>query len=229
MPRAARKCPGGMIYHVLNRSVARIKLFRGEKDYLSLMATLSQAQQRFPVDLLSYCVMPNHWHLVLRPREDGQLSEFMHWFTMTHVQRWRTSHQTVGFGPLYQGRFKAFAIERDRHLLTVLRYVERNALRAKLVRRAEDWRWSSLHVPALAEEGVTLPSLSAWPIPRPSDWLDRVNTPQTPAEEKAIQESINRSRPFGSPTWQLQAARELKLTSCFRQPGRPWSKESSRK
>jgi putative transposase len=134
----------------------------------------------------------------------------------------------VGFGPLYQGRFKSFAIEQDRHLLTVFRYVERNALRAKLVQRAEDWRWSSLHIPQASHEGVKLPTLSVWPIARPSDWLDRVNAPQTPAEEKAVQESILRCRPFGSPDWQIEAARELNLHSCFRPRGRPCAKRNAR-
>lgn len=217
-----------MIYHVLNRSVARVQLFRGEKDYLSLLSALAEAQERIPVDLLSYCVMPNHWHLVLRPHEDGHLSQFMQWFTLTHVQRWRTSHQTVGFGPLYQGRFKAFPIEQDRHLLTVFRYVERNALRAKLARRAQDWPWSSLHIPQASHDGLKLPTLAVWPIPRPADWLHRVNTPQTPAEEKAVLESISRSRPFGSPDWQIRAARKLNLNSCFRPVGRPWPKQKAR-
>src|SRR5215211_1170850 len=130
MPRVARRCPGGVIYHVLNRAVARIKIFRTEKDYLAFERTLEEANSRLPVDVLAYCVMPNHWHLVLRPGRDGELSEFMAWLTMTHAQRWRTSHQTVGYGPLYQGRFKSFPVEADGHLLTVLRYVERNPLRA---------------------------------------------------------------------------------------------------
>jgi putative transposase len=81
--------------------------------------------------------MPNHWHLVLWPRKKGELSEFMRWLTVTHTQRWHASHRTSGTGPLYQGRFKSFPIEDDDHLLAVVRYVERNALRAKLVARAE--------------------------------------------------------------------------------------------
>src|SRR5689334_21412335 len=132
MGRVKRECPGGLIFHVLNRSVARIPLFKRERDYMAWEKTVVHALNRYPMDLLSYCVMPNHWHLVLRPRGDRDLSKFMQWFTLTHAQRWRTAHQTVGFGPLYQGRYKSFPIECDEHLLTVLRYVERNALRAGL-------------------------------------------------------------------------------------------------
>src|ERR1051325_2400699 len=145
MPRGRRNACGGVIYHVLNRAVARIKIFRSQGDYLAFERTLEEAHRRLAVPILAYCVMPTHWHLVLYPKRDGDLSEFMYWLTLTHVQRWRTSHDTIGDGPLYQGRFKSFAIQDDSHLLTVLRYVERNPLRARLVRRAEEWKWSSLH------------------------------------------------------------------------------------
>src|SRR5689334_11397366 len=122
MPRTRRCCPGGIVYHVLNRAVAKIRLFRNDKDYLAFERTLVQANERFPLEIFAYCVMPNHWHFVVRPKRDGDLTAFMQWLTLTHAQRWRTSHGTVGYGPLYQGRFKAFAIQQDEHLETVLRY-----------------------------------------------------------------------------------------------------------
>jgi putative transposase len=213
-----------MIYHVLNRSVARIRLFRSEKDYAAYISTLTEAINRTPIELLAFCVMPNHWHLVLRPARDGDLSAFMQWLTLTHTQRWRTAHDTVGYGPLYQGRFKAFVIQEDLHLLTVLRYVERNPLRAALVTRAEQWRWSSLYQ-RLAGQGADGPALAPWPLPISEDWTDRVNAPQSSTEEADFRTSIDRSRPFGSPTWQRRAAKELNLTSCFRQRGRPARQE----
>ena len=222
MPRTRRHCPGGLIYHVLNRAVGRITLFRRDKDYEVFERTLAEARERVPVDLLSYCVMPNHWHLVTRPAGDGDLSAFMQWLTLTHAQRWRTSHHTVGYGPLYQGRFKSFVIQEDLHLLTVLRYVERNPLRANLVDTAETWRWSSLYRRlAGGSVGQALLPLSDWPIDRPSDWLERVNRPQTATEEEALCQSIRRSRPYGTEPWQRATAAALGLTSCFRPPGRP--------
>ena len=90
--------------------------------------------------LLAYCVMPNHWHLVLWPREDGDLSTFVGWLTLTHTQRWHAHRHSVGSGHVYQGRFKSFLVESDEHLWTVCRYVERNAFRAGLCERAEQWR-----------------------------------------------------------------------------------------
>src|SRR5260370_42608598 len=88
--------------------------------------------------------MPNHWDLVLWPRDDGDLSEFMRWLTVTHTQRWHAYRHTAGTGPLYQGRFKSFPIEDADPFLTVSRFVARNALRANRALKAAHWRWSRL-------------------------------------------------------------------------------------
>ncbi len=119
--------------------------------------------------LLAYCLMPNHFHLLLWPREDGDLSQFMRWLTVTHTQRWHAHHRTAGTGHLYQGRFKSFPVESDDNFLTVCRYVERNAVRANLVERAEDWRWGSLSA-RRAKADEERPQLAPWPIARPRDW-----------------------------------------------------------
>src|SRR5690349_16171191 len=118
---------------------------------------------------LAYCVMPNHWHLVLWPRRDEDLSRFMAWVTLTHTQRWHAYRQSAGNGHVYQGRFKSFPVQADEHFLTVCRYVERNALRAKLVDRAEGWRWSSV---GRREQGRALATvwLTDWPVARPRRW-----------------------------------------------------------
>ena len=94
--------------------------------------------------LLAYCVMPNHWHLVVWPHQDGALSRFMNWLTLTHTQRWHQHRHSVGEGHVYQGQFKSFPVETNEYFLVVCRYVERNAVRAGLVERAEQWRWSSV-------------------------------------------------------------------------------------
>lgn len=229
MPRRARQLAGGIVYHVLNRGCGKMKLFSKAKDFDAFVELLGEAQKRFPgVRILSYCIMPNHWHLVLLPTDDGELSRFMFWLTMTHVQRWRHARQLVGLGPLYQGRFRAFAIEADEHLLTVLRYVERNALRAGLVDRAEDWKWSSLHVrrnlPQVAGE-----LLSAWPIDEPADWVRFVNEPQTAKEEEAVRASVRQGRPFGSVQWRTRVAKLMGIDLEPRPRGRPKSDRSSTK
>jgi putative transposase len=172
--------------------------------------------------VISYCLMPNHWHLVLWPSRDGQLSRYMQWLTTTHMRRWHAHRGTRGTGPVYQGRFKSFPIQQDRHFLAVCRYVVRNPLRAKLVRRAENWPWSSLA--RRRQKGIECAWLVApedWPVPPPRNWTAIVNRPQTPAELKAMQTSVACGAPYGDSTWQRRTAARLGLESSLRAPWRP--------
>jgi putative transposase len=161
-------------------------------------------------------VMPNHWHFLLSPTVDGELSRFMHWLTTTHARRWQTKRGLDGQGAVYQGRFKAIPVSTDNHFLRVCRYVERNALRASLVERAEDWNWSSLSRRTVA--GSQIP-LSTWPVARPSDWVCFVNTVQTHAELDDIRVAIRRCEPFGDEAW--KEAVKLRLGLLVRKRGRP--------
>src|SRR5437867_2463093 len=138
MPRIARVAPGGCIYHVLNRANGRLRLFRKPEDFLAFFDVLKLAMVRHPIRLLAFCIMGNHWHFVVWPREDDELSRFFGYLGLTHATRWQVAHNAVGSGHVYQGRFKNFMIQQDEHLAWVLRYVERNALRAGLVKRAQD-------------------------------------------------------------------------------------------
>ncbi len=148
------------------------------------------------------------------------LSRFLGWLTLTHTQRWHAHYHTVGTGHLYQGRFKSFPVAADEHFWTVCRYVERNALRAGLVERAEDWRWCSLwRRERGGAEAQTL--LSAWPCAAPWPWREWVNEPQTPAEVDAVRRCVRRGQPFGSPDWVVQTAERLGLHRTLRPQGRP--------
>ena len=179
MPRAARFAPGGIVYHVLNRAVGRSGIFDDEGDYLAFDKVLAEAVQKHRMRLLAHCLMPNHFHLVLWPALDGDLSIFTRWLSTTHVRRWHQHRHTWGRGHVYQGRFKSFPVQTDEHLLGVCRYVERNALRARLVERAEDWPSCSLGQRGRQQEE---PKLSDWPVERPTDWLWWVNEPKTDKE-----------------------------------------------
>jgi len=220
MGRAKRANDGGTVFHALNRANARATVFHKPDDYAAFETVLREARERIDVRVLSYCLMPNHWHLVLWPREDGDLSRFLGWITLTHTQRWHAHYRTPGSGHLYQGRFKSFPVQEDEHFLTVCRYVERNALRANLCSRAEDWPWSSLyHHHRKDEYAQTV--LSAWPVPRPRHWLSHVQQPQTDAELAALRRSVTRGSPFGSAVWVEQTADQLDLTTTLRPRGRP--------
>jgi putative transposase len=169
--------------------------------------------------------MPNHWHLVVWPKKDGELSRFVGWLTLTHTQRWHAYRGSTGSGHVYQGRFKSFPIQQDEHYYSVARYVERNAMRAKLVRRAEQWRWGSLYrwMRGTAEDRALL---AAWPLARRPGWVDHVNQPQTELELAAIQRSVNRGCPFGDSSWIERAVRRLGLESTMRPHGRPKKTEN---
>lgn len=220
MGRPPRVAAGGYIYHVLNRANARMTIFAKDGDYPAFEKALVQAVERTGTKLLAYCVLPNHWHLVLWPERDGELSRFVGWLTLTHTQRWHSERESAGTGHIYQGRFKSFPIEQDDHLHTVIRYVERNALRAKLVRRAEQWRWGSLYrwLRGSAEDRKLL---SPWPIPRIPNWVEHVNQPMTDAEADALGASMARGIPFGTESWRESTVGALGLEMTLRPRGRP--------
>ena len=221
MPRHARHAPGGLIYHVLNRGAGRQELFDDAGDYAAFLRALAEVLRHEPIRVLGFCLMGNHWHLVLWPEHDGQLARFMQRLTITHVRRWVEHRGRVGWGSVYQGRYKSFAVQEDAHLLTVLRYVERNPLRAGLVRRAERWRWSSLgQRHAGADPQVPLIPIEPWPVPRRRDWVEWVNRAQTHGEELALQRCLLHDRPFGSEAWTKKTEKRLGL-GPLRARGRP--------
>ena len=220
MPRIPRQAPKGWVFHALNRAVARLPLFQNDADYEAFERILVEAHERFPLEIFTYCVMPNHWHFMMRPLEDGQLTDFLRWLAQTHAMRWHAHYKTLGTGHLYQGRFKSFPIEDDDHFYTVARYVERNPVRAGLVTQAQDWRWSGLW--RYESGGPKARALLArWPVPRPRDWLTRVNTPVSDAELAAVRHAVQRGCPFGNPQWQAATAQRLGLQTTLRPRGRP--------
>jgi putative transposase len=197
-----------------------MRLFQRDEDYEAFERAIEKRLETRPMRICSYCLMPNHWHFVLWPEKDGQLGEFMQKLTVTHVRNWQEDRRRVGYGHVYQGRYKSFPIEEDEHFFQVMRYVERNALRANLTTRAESWRWCSLWRRVKANrEGRRW--LAEWPLPKPDRWTTLVNRPQSEAEMEAIRRSIARGQPFGSPSWTQSTAKALGLESTLRPRGRP--------
>lgn len=220
MPRSSRCAPGGYVYHVLNRAVARMTLFEKEGDYEAFERVLREAHAQCPIRLLGFCVMPNHWHFVVWPEDDEQVTSFFRWLAHTHSMRWHAHYHTSGSGHLYQGRFKSFPVETDDYLYGVLRYVERNALRASLVESSSRWRWGSMWH-RMSDVSPLRGLLADWPVPFPDDWARWVDAPQTEAELKAIRRSVVRGAPYGSERWMTQTATRLGLETTLRPKGRP--------
>jgi REP element-mobilizing transposase RayT len=306
MPRTARASAGGYGFHVLNRGNARAEVFHHSGDTEAFLDTLTEASVRRPMRLLGYCLMPNHFHFVLWPQSDGDLSRGMHRLMTAHVRRDLKCYHSSGH--VWPERFKAFPIQEDEQLLIgdsspiptrfdgppqgvgkpialsqeptrrgfyaatgsawvsrprrlgdrrspaprvgrgpaatcgrqdggvgdprrtgssgaggdrrevsliVLRYVERNPLRAGLVDRAEAWPWSSLGrrgLAALVYDG---------PVPRGAEWVAGVNAPRFEAECAPIRNCIARGAPLGTASWTEATAARPGLEASLRPPSRP--------
>ncbi len=220
MGRAPRTDLVDYCYHVINRANARLPLFFDETDYKVFEEILGEACEKYDMRLLAYCIMPNHFHLVVQPKQSGDLQRFMQWLTLTHTQRWHQKQKSVGTGHLYQGRYKSFIIEQDNHLLSVIRYVERNPLRAKLVKKAENWEYSSLSR-RLSSDPTRKKLLSSWPIALPKNYLEFVNTPITIQELEDIRRSNKRGTPYGSDQWVVNQIQSHGLQTTARVAHRP--------
>jgi putative transposase len=220
MPRTARAAVGDQCYHVLNRSNAGAPVFRDDAGYRDFVALLERACARQPMRVLGYCVMPDHFHLVLHPHGDGDLGRWMRWLFTAQVRRHHARHGTAGH--VWQGRFKAFPVQHDEHLALVLCHVEGNPRRAGLVARAEAWPWSSLAhraagpPPAWLDDGPAAP----WLAP-PAAWVARVNEGLPLAACAAIRRCTTRGAPYGSDAWIAETAVRLGLASTLRPRGRP--------
>jgi putative transposase len=194
-------------------------LFEKDADYLAFVRVIDETLRTRPMRICAYCLMPNHWHLILWPKNDGDLPAFMQQLTNTHVKRWKEHRREIGHGHLYQGRYKCFPVQADDHFYDAVRYVERNALRANLVRLAEQWPWSSLTLSSRPIRGFSI--LADWPVPRPANWIEIVNRPQSEAELEALRKCANRGCPLGDPNWTTATARSLGIESTLRSRGRP--------
>ena len=178
-----------MIYHALNRGNERRRIFRKDEDFEAFIRILHEGLEKYPLELFSFTLMPNHWHLVLRPAKDGQMGRFLRWVSATHTLRHHGHYQRHGYGHLYQSRFKSFPIQDDSHFYVVCRYVERNPLRADMVESAQDWRFGSLfrwNQPIEPKPKL----LSKWPIARLPNWNDRVNKPLAGKELEAVRSCV---------------------------------------
>jgi len=224
MPRPLRPIDDGLIYHVINRGNARQPVFFHDNDYLAFLKAIADLKQRKPFELYGYCLMNNHIHLLLRPLE-VPISRIMQSLLVSHTQRYHRFHDTSGH--VWQGRFKSPVIQDDEHLLCVLRYIEANPLRAKLVSAAGDYRWSSFAAHGEGQQDPLLDStpayeaLAAYPAVRCRRWSAYVHQTAPEAELAAIRRSGETGLPYGESSWVKQLARRLNLDLTIRPRGRP--------
>lgn len=220
MPRAPRIDVGNHIYHVINRANGRQTIFHKPADYQHFESLLGEASERCGMRILSYALMPNHWHLLLYPKNDGDLTSFMQWLTLTHTQQYHVRKRTIGYGHIYQGRYKSFLVEKDSYLLTALKYVERNPVRAKLSKTVEAWKWGSGHRRLEGNEKEQK-LISTPPIELPRNYRAWVNTPESNKELEAIRTSVNKGKPLGTMKWTERTVERFGLELTTRGRGRP--------
>ena len=215
MPRIPRGETVGGIYHIINRGNMRMQVFNDMDDYEYFLELLEKASKRENVEIHSYCLMPNHFHLLLIPKEANSLSRLMQWVMTSHVRYYHKKNKTSGH--IWQGRYKSFIVEKESYYITLIRYIEANALRAKLVRNAEDWDYGSL----MEREHKHRTLLSKPYMELYEEWIEYVNTPMREAELNTIRNSVNRQAPLGDEKWQVETATKYGMLSTLNQRGRP--------
>ena len=224
MPRPLRPIDDGLVYHVINRGNNRQPVFRDDGDYVAFLDALGDLKKRKPFDLYGYCLLGNHIHLLLRPG-DSPISRIVQSLLVSHTQRYHRFHRSSGH--VWQGRFKSPVIQDDEHLMTVLRYIEANPLRAGLVKRAGEYRWSSFTchgaggVDPLLDPTPAYEALGARPATRQRRWSAYVHQTPDADELAAIRRSGETGLPYGASSWIERLARRLKFDLTIRPRGRP--------
>lgn len=217
MPRVLRGLADNHIYHVINRGNGQQRIFKFDEDFAEFIELIGKAFERYQVQVLAYCILPDHFHLLLRPRLAKDLSRWMQWLMTSHVRAFHRKHGSCGH--VWQGRYKSFLVKDDEHLLTVFRFVEGNPVRLGFVSSALDWRWSS-HGERVAAKGSRR-IISDCPIALPDDWTNYVNQSLTEKELQRLSQSVRRQTPFGDREWQMEVCEKYGLESTIRKRGRP--------
>ena len=216
MPRIARGLSKNCIYHILNRGNGKQNIFHKEQDYKAFIDLVKEAKTRYSVKIFAYCLMPNHFHLILMPHLPEELSKFMQWLMTSHVRRYHKHYGTSGH--IWQGRFKSFIIQKENYLLTAIKYVEGNPVRAGMVSSSKNWNWSS-HRETIYERSKQI--ITKAPVELFKEWTKYVDEIWDDVELKKIHQSVNRQSPYGEPKWQVKIAEELGLKSTLVPRGRP--------
>lgn len=207
MPRRRVAGTGGVVFHVMNRSAKQLPLFESPPDFQLFLGILGEVQQKRPMRLLHYCVMGNHFHLLVWPERDGDLTRYMRWITGVHGRRWRRSRGSTGKGAVYQGRYRWVGVQDAFHYDTCRRYVLQNPVRAGLCETPETWPWSS----ASTTRGIVRPTLSSCPWQE----LNALDSPLDGGTVESIRESLRASQNLGSPEWSHALAVNSWLTDVL--------------
>jgi putative transposase len=225
MGRQPRASVEDLVYHAYNRGNNGDKVFSDASDREAFRDALGRTNERYPFELFGYCLMPDHFHLLLKPAPGQSISRIVQSLTVAQGAQYHRHHGTSGH--VWQGRFKSHVIQEDAHLLAVMRYIEANPVRAGRANDLAACRWSSYQHHGMGEDDACLSPLPGWEelgrteSERRRRWRDKVTAAQKPAELEAVRASLRRGLPFGDPDWLTTVASRLNINPNPRPPGRP--------
>jgi putative transposase len=225
MGRLPRVIDEGLVYHAINRGNNRADVFADDTDFVAFLQSLVATKQRYPFQLFGYCLMTNHFHLLLRPDSGQSISRILQSLTVAHTWRYHKRHHTSGH--VWQGRFKSPVIQDDSHLLVVLRYIEANPLRARMVRDLSEYRWSSFAQHGIGQDDPLLDAFPEWSdlgrteAQRRKHWRAKLRREQDETELAAVRKSLQSGRPLGTSDWIDSVAKRLDIELNPRPRGRP--------
>ena len=230
MPRPPRFDLPGCPTHVTQRGVNRCAIFVDDDDRRYYLRLLRDACHRHSVSVHAYVLMDNHVHLLLGTTRAGDLSRAMHRVGHSYVQTFNVRHGRSG--TLWQGRFKASIVDTDDYLFAVMRYIELNPVRAAMVARPEDYRWSSVHA-HLGCRGDGLLSiheryvaLGRTPEERQDAWRDWLASGIDAGDLATIRRHLTRESALGTPGFQQSVERALNRSAACLSRGRPRKREA---
>jgi putative transposase len=231
MGRLPRATDDGLVYHAMNRGNNRADIFADDADHEAFLDSLRIAKDRYPFALFGYCLMSDHFHLLLRPGSGQSISRILQSLTVAHTWRYHKRHSSSGH--VWQGRFRSPVIQDDDHLLVVLRYIEANPLRAGMVADLRDYRWSSYGQHGMGLVDTLLDSFPEWEhlgsseAERRRRWRVKLRSAQKQGELTAVRDSLRTGRPLGSPAWVEGVASRLGINLTPRPRGRPRKEPSA--
>ncbi len=221
MPRIARGLANNQIYHIINRGNRREAVFHDKYDYERFLKLLLDSKEKYSINIYAYCLMPNHFHLVIYTHYSDNLSKALHWISSSYVRYYNKKYKISGH--LWQGRYKSFIVEQDSYLITLLKYVEANPKRAKIVKECEKYQYSSAYKRVNNIQDQLLGEL---PIDIPTDWSRYINDKEDKTDLDFIRNSIERQSPLGDELWQYNIVKKYGLESTLNPIGRPRRKDS---
>ena len=231
MPRPLRPVADGLLYHAINRGNNRAPVFRAADDYPTFLAALNKTKERYPFRLYGYCLMTNHFHLLLAPEDGVSISRVLQSLAVAHTWHYHRGRGTVGH--VWQGRFKSPVVQDDDHALVVLRYIEANPLRAGMVADLADYPWSSYGFHGLGHDDALLSPLPAWEAlgrdqqKRRVSWKKWVHAPLKESQLAEVRRSVVSGRPFGTAAWAESKATVLGPPPTPKRRGRPPKKREN--